>query len=598
MAVPKILIVDDDPTNISVLADILKPDYETFAARSGETALNRARSENPPDLILLDVRMPSIDGYDVCRRLTEDPRTKRIPVIFVTAVNDSENEALGLGLGAVDYITRPFRPAIVQARVKSHLALAQARQASENRYRELFSSMADGIVIYDFAGRFIEVNPAFCDNIGYSREELLHMTLVDIESESDNGRHEERFAEIRRTGQGLFEVRHQRRDGSTFPIEMGVRCVDSDGKPAVLAVCRDITERNKAGEELKRYRDQLEDLLARRTEELEEKGRTLAELERDLKKRKQFRNIVGKSEAMQTLYSRLEALADLFSTVLITGESGTGKDLVAEALHYGSIRHEGPLVRVACSDLSENLIESELFGHVRGAFTGAVKDRVGRFEIAGRGTLFLDEIGDIPPRFQKRLLRVLEGRTFERVGESRPIRMAARIVAATHRDLAAMIQRGAFREDLYYRLKVVEIHLPPLREKREDIPLLARHFISMFSTEFAKKIKAISPEALRQLMAHSWPGNVREFRHVIENACILCKTDIISENDLPREFQLHQHSPALIDNAADEFKTLRGALREAGGNKAKAARLLNISRRTLYRQLEKFSILQTRQKDH
>ncbi|MBI5589081.1 MAG: sigma 54-interacting transcriptional regulator [Deltaproteobacteria bacterium] len=584
----KILIVDDDPTNIAVLTDILSPEYETFAVKSGAAALKWVSAGDPPDLMLLDVRMPDMDGYEVCRRLRGNPLTRDIPVVFVTAADAAENEAMGLALGAVDYITRPFSPAIVKARVSNHLELSYARKASEDRYRAIFAGTSDGIVIVDSQGRFIEANDAFCSKTGYTRRELLTMSIPDLDHGESAEQRKARLELAEPLGDGLFETEHVRKDGSTFPVEVHTRRIEFDGRSATLAVCRDITRRRQAEEERDRYRLELEKLLARRTRELREKGGAPAEMERDLKRRRGFLNIVGKSKAMQMLYSRLEVLAELSSTVLITGESGTGKDLAAEALHYGGGRSRHPLVRVACSDLAENLIESELFGHVRGAFTDARQDRIGRFQEVGKGTLFLDEIGDIPAQFQQRLLRVLEKRTFERVGDSRPIRMEARIVVATHRNLPEMVRLGLFREDLLYRLKVVDIHLPPLRDRREDIPLLVDHFLSLFGKEFKKELRGVSDAALRRLMTYGWPGNIRELRHILENAGIFCKTGLITEDDLPGELESGVISGRLAGaDAAWGMEAIRCALEEAGGNKARAARLLGISRRTIYRRLEK-----------
>lgn len=585
----KILIVDDDPTNIAVLTDILSPDYETFAVKSGAAALKWVSSGDPPDLVLLDVRMPEMDGYEVCRLLRSNPLTRDIPVVFVTAADAAESEARGLALGAVDYITRPFSPAIVKVRVSNHLELSHARKASEDRYRAIFAGTSDGIVIVDSQGRFLEANDTFCSKSGYTRRELLAMSVPDLDHGASAERRKTSLELAEHLRDGLFETEHVRKDGSTFPVEVHTRRIEFDGRSATLAVCRDITRRRQAEEERDRYRLDLEELLARRTRELREKGGAPAEMERDpVEKRRGFLSLVGKSKAMQTLYSRLEVLAELSSTVLITGESGTGKDLAAEALHYGGGRSRQPLVRVACSDLAENLIETELFGHVRGAFTDARQNRVGRFQEAGKGTLFLDEIGDTPAQFQQRLLRVLEKRTFERVGSSHPIRMEARIVAATHRNLPEMVRLGLFREDLLYRLKVVEIHLPPLRDRREDIPLLVDHFLSLFGKEFNKEIRGVSDAALRRLMRHDWPGNVRELRHVLENGCIFCKTGLITEDDLPGELESGVIRGGLAGaDAAGGMEAIRCALEEAGGNKTRAARLLGVSRRTIYRRLEK-----------
>ncbi len=378
-------------------------------------------------------------------------------------------------------------------------------------------------------------------------------------------------------------------------MEVSVRIIRFNGSPAALSVCRDITARKAAEEETHRYRAGLEELVARRTEELKESKEALAQLERDLRKRRSFERLVGKSEVMQVVYSRIEMLADMPSTVLITGESGTGKDLVAEALHYTGAHRDMPIVKVSCSALSEHLIESELFGHVSGAFTGAIKNRVGRLEQVKGGTLFLDEIGDIPPLFQQRLLRVLQEKRFERVGENTTISMQARVIAATHRDLAEMVRQGKFREDLYYRLRVVELHLPPLRERREDIPLLVNHFLSVLNEELKKKITGASVEVLGTFMAHSWPGNVRELRHVLEHACVVCRGTVLTGEDLPHDVfapAAQATAPKGADNSG-EIQALVQALRQSKWNKTLAARLLGVSRRTFYRRLAQYRLEDT-----
>ena len=267
-------------------------------------------------------------------------------------------------------------------------------------------------------------------------------------------------------------------------------------------------------------------------------------LERDLKRRRDFhRLLIGKSEAMQAIYDLIDSLADLRTTVLITGESGTGKELVAEALHYAGCRRDQALVKVNCSALAETVLESELFGHVRGAFTGATHDRAGRFAKADGGTMFLDEIGDLSPLLQQKLLRVLQEKEFERVGDSTPIKVDVRIIAATNRDLKALVAGGAFREDLYYRLKVVELKLPPLRARRLDIPLLVDFFLKEFSAEFNKAIDGVSAEVMELFLDYPWPGNVRELRHVIEHACILSRQTTLTLADLPADLGSEAAAP-------------------------------------------------------
>ncbi|MFW5837059.1 MAG: sigma 54-interacting transcriptional regulator, partial [Desulfovibrionaceae bacterium] len=259
----------------------------------------------------------------------------------------------------------------------------------------------------------------------------------------------------------------------------------------------------------------------------------VAEMERKLRQRAGWRNMVGVSEAMQRVYELLDQLMEVDASVLVVGESGTGKELVAEALHYGGPRAAGPLIKVNCSALSESLLESELFGHVRGAFTGALRDKVGRFQAAHGGSIFLDEIGDVSPLIQLKLLRFLESREFERVGESATRSVDVRVMAATNADLPRKVAKGAFRADLYYRLKVLEVRLPPLRNRLEDIPLLVEHFLAQLAERYHKPRLGVEEPALHRLLDHPWPGNVRELKHCLEHAAIICREERIQAHHLP-----------------------------------------------------------------
>ncbi len=319
----------------------------------------------------------------------------------------------------------------------------------------------------------------------------------------------------------------------------------------------------------------------------------LADLERSLKIRNQFHGIVGASASIQQVYSLIESLADVPTTVLILGESGTGKELVAAALHSSGRRSSGPFIKVNCSALSESLLESELFGHVRGAFTGAIADKVGRFEKADGGTLFLDEIGDISSAVQMRLLRVLQESEFERVGDSNSIKVNVRIIAATNKSLEEKVRKGLFRKDLYYRLNVICLELPALRDRLEDLHLLVTHFIKRYNDKFDREILGVSDNVIEVFRVYDWPGNIRELEHVIERAIILCKSNIISVNDLPDAVL---HDPRHVATATSALTypssettrqplTIEEALVKAGGNKTRAAKLMGISRWTLYRKL-------------
>ena len=319
----------------------------------------------------------------------------------------------------------------------------------------------------------------------------------------------------------------------------------------------------------------------------------LDHLEKELFERHQFQNIVGKSARMQQIYTLLNVLARLRTTVLITGESGTGKGMVAKALHYAGSRSKGPFVTVNCAALAESLLESELFGHVKGAFTGADRDKIGRFEAADGGTILLDEIGEISPLIQLKLLRVLQEKEFERVGESKQRRVDVRVIASTNRNLKEALQKGQFRQDLYYRLNVMEIELPPLRERHEDIPLLINHFCRIFNKSYEKKINGVETKVLEAFMNYHWPGNVRELEHAIERAFVLCSNGAILLEHIPAEIRdQHQSSKTISENrTADDPGELLKALEKTGWNISKTARLLGVSRWTMYRRFEKYNII-------
>ncbi len=317
--------------------------------------------------------------------------------------------------------------------------------------------------------------------------------------------------------------------------------------------------------------------------------------------------VIGRSQAMARVFRLVETLQHSEATVLITGESGTGKEVTARMIHAHSSRRNGPFVAVNAAALPGELLETELFGHVRGAFTGATRDRVGRFESAGNGTLFLDEIGDLPLHLQVKLLRVLQEHTFERVGDHQPRRTNARIIAATHRDLRRAVMEGAFREDLYYRLRVFPIEIPPLRERREDIEPIARLLLSRVGARTGRAL-GFSPEALRALLSHDWPGNVRELENALEFAATVCQGHTIQPEDLPPELvagaaprrptELPEPAPGggpsrAAEAAAGERTALKRALEEHRWSRAETARALGLSRSTLWRRMRALGLART-----
>ena len=316
-------------------------------------------------------------------------------------------------------------------------------------------------------------------------------------------------------------------------------------------------------------------------------------LKKEVESRYHFHQLIGKSSSMQNIYDLIERISDSSNNVLITGESGTGKELVAKAIHYSGTRKDGPFIAVNCAAIPETLLESELFGYKRGAFTDAKTDKKGLIFEATQGTIFLDEITETPPVLQAKLLRVIEERQVRPLGDTNSYPIDVRIVSASNRDIKEMIHQAKFREDLYYRLKVIDIELPPLRERREDIPILVEHFMGRFDKEPKKKVGGVSEEALKILMTYSWPGNVRELENVIQRAMALCQHEVILPEDLPASM-LQKADENPIEKGLREKYTLdqlekeyiKKVLIEVGGNKSKAAEILGLDRKTLYRKIE------------
>ncbi|OQX79790.1 MAG: hypothetical protein B6D56_06335 [Candidatus Omnitrophica bacterium 4484_70.1] len=452
-----ILIADDEPLTRKSLLEILKFEgYKVSLASDGEEALRQIK-ENPPDVVIADLKMPKLDGIALLRKIKE--YDSNIAVVLVTAYGTIETAVEAMKEGAFDYITKP----IIDSEIK--------------------------IVIQ----RILE------------QKELL--------------------------------------------------------------------EENKV---LK--------------ERLKKEGR------------KQFYKMIGQNPKMQKIYNLIETVAPTNATVLIVGESGTGKRLIAHALHfYNPHRKDKPFVEVSCGALPENLLESELFGHIKGSFTGAIRDRQGRFEIASGGTIFLDEIDAFSPKLQVKLLRVLQEGEFERVGDTKTIKVDVRVIAATNQDLKKLIKEGLFREDLYYRLNVIPINVPPLRERKDDIPLLVEHFLKKSSQKLKEKmVRDVSPQVMELFFAYDWPGNIRELENVIERAVILCKGERVEVEDLPEFFMElrgkdrddEKRNFSLKEVVKDsEKEIIEKVLKECGGNRKKAAQILGINRTTLYNKLKAYGIL-------
>ena len=408
----RILVVDDVQKNLEIAVRyLIDANFEVFIAKSGEDALEKAKTVNP-DIILLDVMLPGISGFESCKRIKEAGSTKDIPVIFMTALSDLSDKVKGFEAGGVDYITKPIQREELLARVGTHLKLRITQKALQDANANLEQRVA------------------------------------------------ERTAELNRALEKVEQLKNRFQAESIY-------------------------------------------------------------LREEIKSEHNFNEIIGRSESLRKVLTRIEQVAETEASVLILGETGTGKELIARAIHNGGSRNHNPLVKVNCAAMPANLIESELFGHEKGAFTGAVSRKIGRFELADGGTIFLDEIGDLPMELQPKLLRALQEGEIERLGNSQPIPVDVRVIAATNRNLKQAIDDTQFRQDLFFRLNVFPIHVPPLRERQDDIPILAEHFVRKISNKLGKPIDAISDEVFDQLIAYPWPGNIRELQNLVERAVIL-----------------------------------------------------------------------------
>ncbi|RMH06259.1 MAG: PAS domain S-box protein [Nitrospirae bacterium] len=442
----------------------------------------------------------------------------------------------------------------------------------------ILDCISDGVLTIDLNKRVTFLNRAMCKLLGFDARETPtgHLTCeMLVQSHICTTREcvlERALCGDRVSNYETFLTRH---DGKVIPVSVNTDFLrDEQGHMiGLVEVIRDMS-------------------LSR---ELTEKAAEVNALKERLDERVRFDNIVGRSRVMKEIFARLPAIAASKATVLISGESGTGKELIAYAIHAHSPRRHGPFVVVNCASLTEGLLESEIFGHVKGAFTDAYFDKVGRFESAHGGTIFLDEIGEISPAMQVKLLRILECEEFERVGSNKTMKVDVRVVAATNRNLSQAVKQGLFREDLYYRIRVIPIELPPLRSRKEDIPLLVAHFLDKFNRQMGKGIRQVAPEALEMLEAYSFPGNIRELQNIIEHAFVCCEGQVIEVEHLPAEVR---RTNGLELSSTLQDTTLSGLEREAilrvlektGWKYKEACAQLGIGRSTLWRKLKRFNL--------
>jgi len=567
----KTLLVEDDPTTRYLLESILKGrGYEVTSVGDAETAWPLCQQSAYP-LIMLDWLLPGMDGLELCRKLRRLPHGDRSLVVVLTSRDQPADLQAVLEAGADDYLTKP----VDVARLTVRLAIAEKQAGNLLQRKQAEAQVA-----------------AMLEHVQRTRDDLLSI-LNELRVGSAMTDAEGRITFLSQTCQPLLGCDPRLLIGKHWQTVWAFEPHERAQLEAQLA--QPPARRSKVAAHLQTSggRHYWVDVEVKDDPRAAERKifflydmSEVHDLRRLLDEEAQFQDLIGKSEPMVRIYEQIGEVARVDSTVLIEGETGTGKELVARAIHFSSRRKHKPFIALNCAGLTDSLLGSQLFGHRRGAFTGAVQDHKGLFEAADGGTLFLDEVGDIPANVQTSLLRVLQEREIVRLGDSKPLKVDVRVLAATHHNLADDVARGTFRSDLLYRIRVVRIHLPPLQQRREDIPLLVSHFLGQCGAAAGKRVEGISKDAMRILLSYRWPGNVRELKSAVEFAIVRSKGHVIEAGDLPAEIVAGNPPPAALEaEGADERQRLLAALKAARGNRVAAARLLGISRATLYRRL-------------
>ena len=583
------------------------PNFELLHATSGEEAYDIIRagkaSNRPIAVAYMDVRMPpGIDGVEAIRRIRQIE--KHVELVIMTAYTDKPLPEIVRDMELLHkllYIRKPFAPEEIQQitlslvekwNVEQELAKKQRQiitnhqnlEISHHRLKTVLDSAGDAIGMFDDEGHLLFANRYYQQLFDLTEDQLRQMSPDELK-----GRIRARFQESKpsQPGEGLFSEN----------LENVVEEIGESSPSEPRLFYRSITPvRNSQGDpagNVVSYRDMSKEI------EIQQMKAEVLRLRAELETAHSFDEIVGKSQNMQQMFALMRRAAESDITVLISGESGTGKELVARAIHANSPRKGGPFITVNCAAIPETLIESELFGHERGAFTGATTKRIGKFEHANRGTIFFDEIGDMQWVLQAKLLRVLQERQIQHVGGATNIPIDIRVLTATNQNLEAAVEAGTFRKDLFYRISTFPIEVPPLKDRHEDIPLLANHFLKKYAKSMRKSIKAISANALRLLMQYDFPGNVRELENIIERAVLLETTELLQPSNLPPQISsMSSSQPALFSPDSTgilpfeevERQTLAHALKVMNNNVTEAAQALNIDRSTLYRKLKLYQL--------
>ena len=611
----RILIVDDNEDSRMILKKTLEYDGHTVvAATDGLKALEKAE-ESPPEMIISDILMPQMDGFRLCSEVKKNKQLRDIPFVFYTATYvDPEDERLGISFGASRYILKPIEtpdfikiideildeykekslyvPAkpteeehkLVRMYDKSLGKKLQKKIQERQLYWEIFSHSKDAVSVIDPQGYYVEQNPTHSSLIGYSDEEIQGKSpAIHIREESFS----KILTALVEKGIHHGELISHTKSGSTINIEHLAFPIFEDTGNVIcyVEIIRDITQRKLAEEALKNALSEVKQL----------KNRLYAEniyLQDEIKTEHNFEQIIYSSKELEKVLHKVKQVAATKASVLIFGETGTGKELLARAVHNLSDRKDRPLVKVNCAAIPATLIESELFGYEKGAFTGALSRKIGRFELANGGTIFLDEIGDLSLDLQAKLLRVLQEGEFERLGNPHTIKVDVRIIAATNRNLEKALESGSFREDLYYRLNVFPIKSPPLRKRKDDIHLLVKHFIKKYTTKLGKKIECVPLEVVKSLQNYHWPGNVRELENIIERSIILTDGPILKLDEMFDRRSNPTEQRNKLQTIKDNERFLIGkALGESNWvieGKHGAAKLLGIPPSTLRLRIKEF----------
>jgi len=556
----RILIVEDEQiVAVAIEGHLRRLGYQIVGtAASGEEACETA-AEFEPDLVLMDVRIEGpMDGIEAARRIRE---SRDVPVVFLTAFNDVDTVERAKDVQPYGYIVKPFDPRDLQTTIEMALhkgkADRQLRESHEN-LRTILNAQRHGTVMLDAQGRVRFASQAALRMAKASDREAVGRELPDLLPLS-----REQVTALEETCRRPPEQRGKvvlvLGDDGPRPRHLEIELVDDPrGDGRTILFLYDVSP--------------------------------LFDLRRQLDDQATFQEMIGKSKSMRQVFQTIQDVARVDSTVLIQGETGTGKELVARAIHQLGKRRDAPFVAINCAGLSDELAASQLFGHRRGSFTGAIDDRQGLFEAAHGGTLFLDEIGDLSLRVQTALLRVLEESAVLPLGESSPRPVDVRVLTATHRDLALEVAEGRFRQDLLYRIRVARVVLPALRGRREDVPILVRAFLADHRASTGKQVDAVSDDAMAVMMEYQWPGNVRELRNALEYAIVRARGSILQTEDLPPELLERRADTDQGGPGPDDVDQLTAALKRARGNRTRAAALLGISRATLYRRLRELGI--------